>query len=222
MRLYLEIIEGPSKGQKITINGKMSIGRKGADILLNDPKLSGIHVLFDFVEGSGWVVKDQNSRNGVWVNGLKESRHVISDLDEILIGTSRMVCRILETQQVNFSDRFKHWIQNLFKKVENLKSPMKKVKPEIRLKVVQGVQYGQTWDIFYGPRKAGKDSNDICLYEEMAPSQSFEIKVKGTYAYFHTRHENIVKINKKFEADQGQVFLVLKWGCYTIKFGVHI
>lgn len=197
MRLYLEITEGPSKGQKITINGKTSLGRKGADVLLNDAKLSGIHVLFDYIEGVGWVIKDQNSRNGVWINGLKEQRHVISDLDEIMIGTSKMTCRILDTSQIKFTDRFKHWIQGLFKRTENRSNRFKVIKPEIRLRVIQGIQYGQTWEVFYGPRTAGRDSPDICLFEENVPRVAFEIKVKGKYAYFFTRNEKVVKINKR-------------------------
>ena len=86
MRLYLEVIEGPHKGEKFSLSEKTSFGRKGSNIQLDDVKLSGIHVFFDYSQETGWLVIDNKSRNGVWINGLKEIRAVLKDGDEILIG----------------------------------------------------------------------------------------------------------------------------------------
>ena len=197
MRLFLEIIEGPLTGQKLAVTEKITVGRKGADVVLNDPKLSGIHALFEFVEDEGWYIRDQKSRNGIWINGMKEMNHAIRDMDEIFMGSSKILCRIQDASSFIFSDRIKQWIESLFEKVKNQNSYFREVKPEIRLKVIQGVQYGQTWDIFYGPRRAGRNSPDICLFEENAPLESFEIKMKGSYAYFYTSNKNVVKINRE-------------------------
>ncbi len=197
MRLYLEIIDGPSRGRKLSLSQRSSIGRSGADITLSDSKLSGVHAFFNFDKSEGWSVVDNNSRNGVWVNGLKEVRIILKDSDEVLIGSTKMVCRLIDGSQFKFSDKFKLWIQNLFKETTNKPCPISEIKPQIKLKVIQGAQYGESWDIFYGPRKAGKENDDICLYEEVAPLDSFEIRVKGKYAYFYTEHEKIVKLNQE-------------------------
>lgn len=197
MRLYLDVIDGPHKGEKFSLNQKTSFGRKGADINLNDVKLSGVHVFFEFSEDTGWVITDNQSRNGVWINGLKESRMILKDSDLIQIGTTKLHCRLLEAGAFAFSDRFQVWMQSLYKKVINSPSTLVEIKPEIRLKAIQGVQYGQTWDIFYGPRIAGRDSNDICLFDDKAPRDSFQIKPKGKYAYFYTDNETIVRLNSR-------------------------
>lgn len=198
MRLYLEIIEGPSEGRKLSLSKSTTIGRKGADILLNDPKLSGIHAIFQYEESGGWAIIDNDSRNGIWVNGLKEIRMVLQDSDEIVIGSSKMLCRLVEGSSFKFSEKFSGWVQKLFKSSKNeAPSHLSEIKPEIRLKVIQGIQYGETWDINYGPRQAGKENNDICLYEDVAPEESFEIRVKGKYAYFYTEREKIVKLNNE-------------------------
>ena len=197
MRLYLEVAEGGSKGQKFSLSKRTSLGRRGADILLNEPKLSGIHMYFDYKENEGWVLLDNDSRNGVWVNGMKEIRVVLHDGDEIQIGDSRMLCRLLEGNAITFTDKFKTWVQGLYKKGVNNDHSLISINPEIRLKVIQGIQYGETWDIFYGPRTAGRDEDDICLFDDKAPRDAFAVIVKGKYAYFYTENENIVKLNNK-------------------------
>lgn len=195
MRLYLEIFEGPNKGDKFGLTERTSFGRKGADILLRDPKLSGVHVFFDFTPETGWFLVDNQSRNGVWVNGMKEVRVIIKNADEVQMGDTRMSCRLLDTNALLFSDSFQLWMETLYQDLENGTNPLKQINPEIRLKVIQGIQYGEFWDIFYGPRKAGRDSSDICLRDESAPRETFEIRLKGKYAYFYTENENVVMIN---------------------------
>jgi pSer/pThr/pTyr-binding forkhead associated (FHA) protein len=198
VRIYLDVIAGPNKGQKFSLTAKTSLGRKGADILLDDPKLSGIHAFLTFSEDSGWQVLDHQSRNGVWVNGLKETKAVLRDGDRLVMGSTEIEIRLVEAGAVEFSEKFQIWIQNLFKKLSNNKHPGQvEVRPEIRLKVIQGIQYGEVWEIFYGPRQAGRDSTDICLYDEKAPRDCFEVRVKGKYAYFYTNNENLVRLNNE-------------------------
>ena len=197
MRLYLDVIDGPHKGEKFSLAKVTSFGRKGADVQLDDPKLSGIHVIFDYSEETGWFLKDNKSRNGVWVNGLKEIKIVLKDGDLIQIGSTKLVCRLLEAGAFEFSEKFMVWLQALYKKFKNGKHSKVEVNPEVRLRVTQGVQYGEYWDIFYGPRKAGRDSDDICLRDEKSPKDAFEVLVKGKYAYFYTENENVVKLNNR-------------------------
>ncbi len=197
MRLYLDVIEGPHKGQKYSLSEKTSFGRKDADVQLNDPKLSGIHVFFEYSQDSGWLVVDNKSRNGVWVNGLKESKVVLKDGDTVLIGGTSFRVRMLEAGVFQFSEKFQVWVQSLYKKLVNSQPQLQEIKPEIRLKVIQGIQYGQSWDIFFGPRKAGRESTDICLYDEKAPRNCFEIRVKGKYGYFYTENSSAVRLNSR-------------------------
>lgn len=197
MRLYLEVIEGPYAGKKFTLSEKTSFGRAGTGIALDDPKLSGTHAFFDYSPKKGWGVFDNESRNGVWVNGHREPKALLQNGDIVQMGQVVLRCRLTDGEVFQFSQEFKDWFKTLPEKVINKSTEVTEINPEIRLKVIQGNQYGESWDIFYGPRKAGKSSNDICLRDEQALLETFEIHVKGKYAYFYTDHENLVKLNNK-------------------------
>ena len=197
MKLYLEFIEGPVSGRKISVTHKTSLGRVSADILIDDPKLSGIHAFFELDESMTWWVKDNGSRNGVLVNGHKEIRTIVRDEDIIQMGSNRIQCRILRSDSLRFSEKFQFWAQSLIGKIKNSKNICQEIRPEIQLKVIQGLQYKQVWSVFYGPRYAGRNSFDICLYDEKAPTEAFQILAKGKYPYFATKNEEVVKMNDK-------------------------
>lgn len=197
MKLYLEAREGPLKGKKVHISRSIYVGRGEAELLINDPKLSGIHAFFEKQSNGAWLIIDKESRNGVWVNGHKESQRTLKDGDSIQLGDSVFICRFLETSPHKYSKKFQKKIQDFVREAQDGAFELKEVRPEMHLKVIQGVQYGEEWQIFYGPRQAGYQGLDICLYDEKAPEEAFEIQVKGGYAYFHTNHEDIVMLNDK-------------------------
>jgi pSer/pThr/pTyr-binding forkhead associated (FHA) protein len=197
MRLYLKIIEGPNKGEKHSLTKDTSFGRKGADVELADVKLSGVHAFFKFSKASGWQVVDNQSRNGLWINGHKEPRADLKDGDLVQMGGTQMRVRIPETGAFHLSKKFLAWFREVYKKMPNKKVELQEINPEIRLRVIQGIQSGESWEIFYGPRVAGRDHYDICLHDEKALRETFEIRVKGKYAYFFTNDESMVMINEK-------------------------
>jgi len=197
MRLYLDFIDGPEKGKRLSISAPTNLGRKGAEIAIDDPKLSEIHAYFEISPDAEWIIRDNNSRNGVWVNGLKETKTILKDGDQLQIGSSLAVCRTLKKAQSQYSDKIQQGFYDLLKKIKNEKNSLVEVKPEMRLKFIQGQQYGHHWDIFYGPRTAGKDHIDLCLFDEAAPSNAFEVHVKGKYPYFFTLHKDVVRLNNE-------------------------
>ncbi len=197
MRLYLDIIDGPYKGEKLTLNEATSIGRKGAQRVFEDVKLSAIHAFFKYSESEGWSIIDNGSRNGVWINGQREQKSALKDGDLIRLGNIQFRCRLPGMGDYEFSNKVQSWLGSRYKKIKNSKCLLSEVRPEVRLKVIQGLQYGEFWDIFYGPRIAGKNSADICLFDKEAPEETFEIRLKGKYAYFYTENEAVVKINQE-------------------------
>ncbi len=198
MHLYLEFIDGPASGRKMSVTNKTSVGRRtSADILINDPKLSGIHAFFEPDESLDWWVRDNDSRNGVWVNGHKEIKAMIKDGDIIKMGSSKFQCQVLVTDSSKFSKGFQLWTQSLVKKMKNSRDICREISPEIQLKVIQGLQYKQVWRIFYGPRYAGRNSFDICLYDRKAPKEAFQILAKDKHPCFATKNREIVKVNNK-------------------------
>lgn len=192
MRLYLDFVDGPDAGRRLSFSSSATLGRKGADIEIADPKLSEVHAFFEFDGRSTWVVRDNQSRNGVWINGLKETKAILKEGDQLQLGSHNFICRLIQSSQVKYKTDLQKELYEHFKSLTNEKSDLKEVKPEMRLKFIQGVQFGQHWDIFYGPRHIGKKSLDLCLMDENAPEEAFEIHLKGTYPYFFTENPAVL------------------------------
>ena len=61
------------------------------DLVLEEQNVSRVHALLEVVEGEVYV-EDQNSTNGVWINGERvgDDRVKLNDSDEVLFGDSRV------------------------------------------------------------------------------------------------------------------------------------
>src|SRR5689334_7374127 len=67
----LEVAGGPDAGQSRTLGAAaIRIGRAGADLVLNDKKVSGIHAEIR-LEADGYRLRDLGSTNGTWLNGTR-------------------------------------------------------------------------------------------------------------------------------------------------------
>ncbi|HBE16652.1 MAG TPA: hypothetical protein DEG17_16895 [Cyanobacteria bacterium UBA11149] len=60
-------------------------GRRVARIVLNSLEVSRCHAIIDS-DGSGVVVIDQNSRNGIFVNGSRQNRSILANGDTLQLG----------------------------------------------------------------------------------------------------------------------------------------
>lgn len=91
---FLEIIEGPDKGQKLALRDEeVIIGRHGqCDLVLHDPEVSRRHI--KLVSGeNGWWLDDLGSTNGSYVNGQRIMHHVAAPGDRIQLGQSVLVIK---------------------------------------------------------------------------------------------------------------------------------
>ena len=213
--MFLNFIEGPWKGRKIPLVGqKTSIGRNHGDLQISeDRNLSRTHAFFQ-KESKGWWVVDNQSKQGVFVNGIREVKARIKNEDVIRMGSSKIRCQLLATESSRFSEEFLAWLPSLSKKMKNAKKGMlQEIRPEIQLEVIHGVQYGQSWNIFYGPREIGRDSSDICLHDKNAPKKAFQILGKDKYPYFSTNREALVRVNgKSFKNKQLRIGDIISLG----------
>jgi pSer/pThr/pTyr-binding forkhead associated (FHA) protein len=87
----LTIIEGDSQGIHKKLKAeKLVIGRKGADLALQDQAVSRRHCEIE-KRGEAWFVKDLDSKNGTLVNGRKVKDQRLHHLDEIKVGNARLL-----------------------------------------------------------------------------------------------------------------------------------
>lgn len=91
--IFLRIEEGLAKGQVITLSagGVYVIGRDGADIVINDEKVSRKHAEIGLYGPGAYVLRDLASTNGTWVNGRPVSEKVkLANGNLIRVGDTRI------------------------------------------------------------------------------------------------------------------------------------
>jgi len=87
-KVVLTIVSGPSKGASHTLTKpRVVLGRKGADIALNDPEISRRHCLLE-VRDTHINLKDLDSTNGTFFEEERVRAAMLQDGTEFRIGGS--------------------------------------------------------------------------------------------------------------------------------------
>ena len=86
-RAALHVVRGPSAGVTLQLRGEpLSLGRSPqCDVFLNDMTVSRSHAAVE-PDGGGYVIRDANSFNGVWVNNESVECRRLASGDVIQIG----------------------------------------------------------------------------------------------------------------------------------------
>lgn len=93
-RWSLEQVEGPGAGQCFVIDkNEMVLGRaEDADLNVRSERLSRRHALLER-KGADCIIRDNDSVNGILLNGLKIHSAVLRDGDVIQAGDTKFVFR---------------------------------------------------------------------------------------------------------------------------------
>ena len=61
------------QGKAVTVRDGARLGKseQKATIVIPDRTVSGLHCSFHFTQGKGWTIKDEESTNGTYVNGVR-------------------------------------------------------------------------------------------------------------------------------------------------------
>jgi pSer/pThr/pTyr-binding forkhead associated (FHA) protein len=97
--LYLRIEEGPGKGRCYTVSsgGTYLIGRDGADLRLEDAKVSRKHAELALHGPEAYVLRDLASTNGTFLNGRRVTGKIkLSHEDRIRVGDTVLVFAKIE------------------------------------------------------------------------------------------------------------------------------
>lgn len=89
---YLIMINGRTVGRMHKLgSGETQLGRApDAEVLIEDEGVSRRHAMIDLTQ-EGYVLTDNNSTNGIFVNGDKVKRHVLQDGDKVQIGSNTIL-----------------------------------------------------------------------------------------------------------------------------------
>jgi len=87
----LRILDGSRAGEVVLLGARNTVGRLGDnDICVPEQGVSGHHALISW-QGGCWVIEDQASTNGTFVNGQRiVAATTLSEGDTISLSTSRL------------------------------------------------------------------------------------------------------------------------------------
>jgi len=91
--IYLRVEEGPSPREVYTLSagGVYLIGRKGADIVLEDEKVSRKHAEIGLYGPGAYVLRDLASTNGTLLNGRRvDEKAKLQHWDLIRVGDTEL------------------------------------------------------------------------------------------------------------------------------------
>ena len=97
--IFLRIEQGSSAGKTFTLSpgGTYLIGREGADIALDDEKVSRKHAEIGLYGPGAYIVRDLASTNGTRLNGKKISDKArLNHWDEIRVGDTVIRFSVIE------------------------------------------------------------------------------------------------------------------------------
>lgn len=88
----LEVVQGNEQGRIVRLKLRTRLGReRDNELVLTDPRVSRYHAVIELDDGR-WVVRDQSSANGTFVNGKRISAgRVLQPDDRIVVGDTEMV-----------------------------------------------------------------------------------------------------------------------------------
>ena len=92
----LIVVAGRARGRSVPIAESVSIGRGDDNVLaIPDPALSRHHCVVE-MGAAGSIVRDLDSKNGVFVNGCPVTERALADSDQIRIGDSALLVVLAE------------------------------------------------------------------------------------------------------------------------------
>ena len=207
MVIYLEISEEAKLPRKVRIWEGARIGRTVGEVLIEDAKISSLHAQVEKDAKGGLVLVDQDSANGLRINGQKVKR--IAMLLGVRFQVGKTFCKVIEINDEApplFYEKPKpvSWREVVLEKLPKLEAkdipgllPVAPFRPALQLEFIQGIQLEQQIVLGYGPRQFGSTGLDIELLEPEIPPMAFEILCDDGQAKFCTPFPKIVLLNDK-------------------------
>jgi len=88
---YVLVVQSEAAPYWLSLDNGTTVGRSNdAAIKVTGKWVSGVHCRFE-ADGTDWVVVDQDSTNGLQVNGNPRSRHILSEGDAIQVGSCLLI-----------------------------------------------------------------------------------------------------------------------------------
>lgn len=168
MKLEIEVLDGPKKGQIIALRSSTYFG-KNKPLSFNDSQMSEIHAVLLIDQNKHWNIECLAPLKLRLGSKETERIQLINGLIFHIGQTGFKVVERKKKSKSSWQEGLKIWLE------ANPGSPVKTEffffhKP-IRLRFVQGIQYEQFYTLSYGPRILGYNNLDLELQDPLAPHE---------------------------------------------------
>ncbi len=193
MGLNIRIVSGKRQGEEFKLRDGITIGRKQADLIIKDGKMSSLHAAISEEDGQLFII-DQGSRNKIVYNGESLARLALEDGAKFILGDTEF-----EIFYVNTGDIWEEELGDFLKRIErvakNEPKPAHSFFHAVNLKVIRGPDYGKVYSLCYGPRISGKNSLDLFFQEHFERDEFFVIEQKKKDIILRTDHPDLLSVN---------------------------
>lgn len=211
--LYIEVLEGPNKGQTIRIQEGVRIGRSRGEFKLDDPRVSSLHAQVVIHRRGVFVLQDRQSTNKIVFNGEKVDKLALLPGIKFRLGDTILTVRQQELTQTQALEPQSEpslkelgWHEQVRRQVtsfvggqkarESAGENVQLFESPVWVTVDQGLGAGTTWGLAWGPRRVGADQADIQLEEPSSPPVAFEIFFDDSLGLlFKTNYPAIVRFD---------------------------
>lgn len=188
MALVIEITSAPDEnliGKKFPVRPGLSIGRKRGEILLKDSKVSSLHASVEIEPSGDYVLRDENSSNGTWVNNSKVDKVILTTGATFQIGNYNFkVVELSEGELERLGIELMDWRTGIVESLKNFNysrpdesTPLHVMafyRP-VRLTYTHGPFLEQSFTLGYGPRLIGYNNFDVEILDPQLPESIFEL-----------------------------------------------
>ncbi len=191
--LNIRILSGKRKGEEFKLRAGITIGRKSADLLIRDGKMSSLHAAISEKEGQ-LILVDQGSRNKIVSEGTSHEELLLEDGVRFVLGDTEFEIFYVQTGDI-WEEKLGDYLKQLERVVRNHPAKVHPFFQKVELKVLGGPDRGKVYPLGYGPRSAGKDGLDLFFQEHFEKAELFVIEEKGNELRLKTKHPDLFTIN---------------------------
>ena len=183
------MLSGPLKGKIFPLKEKLVFGRKKGDVVLKELSVSDPHGEITQHSDSRVMLRDLNSKNGIFIDGEAKITALLEVDAVFTIGSS-------EFQLIAFKSPKEVWLDFLMENSKKIKNKPKKLKAfakTVRIHCIDGPQKGMKFILGYGPRSFGSGRVDVPLLDSKIPDKAFRLIPKGESLVFQTKYPELYR-----------------------------
>lgn len=194
MALFISITIGASAGKRFKLIPGLRLGRTTGEILIDDPKASGLHALIEQELDGNYYIRDLDSTNGTKINDIKTSRAKLVAGVRIQIGRTYLAIIddsappiLVPTKpppalapkiapELTWEGKIDAHLTELPLQNVPAERGLAPFRQTLQLNFIEGIQAQTRVTLSYGPRFIGSTQMDVQLLDPEAPEVAFKIE----------------------------------------------